>query len=136
MSGNAAIAGASSVMILGPISNSFSSFSFQYNFLSAEFQEFVGSDYDDSVVVTAVGPNGAYSKFLTSVNTVGLDNNTQCTGFPGMPDEGDKYVGATGWLNKSSAIGNIGSPAYIIFTITDVADAALSSIIAIENITY
>ena len=136
VSGNSAIADASSVMILGPISNSFTSFSFQYNFLSSEFQEFVGSEFDDSVVVTAVGPNGAYSKFLTSVNTIGLDNNTQCMDFPGMPDDGDVYAGATGWLNTSATIGNIGSPAYIIFTITDVADTAYSSLIAVENITY
>ncbi len=96
ISGGSAIAGASSLMILGPINDSFTSFNFNYNFMSAEFQEFVDSEFDDSVIVTVVGPDGAHSEFLTSVNTVGTEGNTQCEGFPGLPDEGDDYGGSTG----------------------------------------
>ncbi len=134
ISGDAAIAGASSLMILGPIDESFSNFSFSYNFLSAEFQEFVDSEFDDSVVVTVVGPDGAYSEFLTSVNTVGLKGNTQCEGFPGLPDEGDDYAGSTDWISKTINSGTIGSPAYIVFTITDVSDTIYSSVLALDQI--
>lgn len=133
ISEGSAIAGASSLMILGPIEESFSNFNFNYNFMSSEFQEFVDSEFDDSVIVTIVGPDGAYSEFLTSVNTVGLEGNTQCEGFPGLPDEGDEYGGSTGWISKSISNGNIGAPAYIVFTITDVSDTIYSSILALDG---
>lgn len=136
ISSGSAIGGASSMMILGAIEESFTSVSFSYNFLSTEFNEFVDSEFDDSVIVTVIGSEGAYSEFITSVNTVGIDGNTQCEGFPGIPDTGDDYAGATGWINKTINTGNIGTPAYVIFLVTDVADTIYSSVLAIDNVSY
>ncbi len=130
-----AIGDATSVMILGPIEDSFNSVSFKYNFLSSEFQEYVDSEFDDSVLVTVVGNNKAYSEFLTSVNHVGT-NNTQCEGFPGMPDDGDDYAGSTGWLTSTVNTNGITGPSYIIFIISDVSDTIYSSAIAVDEITY
>lgn len=136
ISNGSAIGGASSMMILGTIDDNISSLSFSYNFLSTEFNEYVDSQFDDSVIVTVVGPNGAHSEFLTSVNTVGTSGNTQCVGFPGIPDTGDSYAGATGWINTTINTGNVGSPAYAIFLVTDVADTIYSSVLAIDNVSY
>ncbi|NRB59189.1 MAG: hypothetical protein HRU50_04520 [Winogradskyella sp.] len=130
-----AIGDASSMMILGPITSDVTNVSFDYNFLSAEFQEWVYSEFDDSVLLTIVGDAGVYSQFLTSVNTVGT-TNTQCDGFAGMPDDGDPYSGETGWINQSIDVGDVGSSAFIIFTVTDVTDHIFSSALTIDNVIY
>ncbi len=131
-----AIGGATSSMILGPINATVSTVSFNYNFLSSEFQEYVDSVYDDSVIMTVVGENGAHSQFLTSVNTVNTAGNTECIDFPGIPDAGDSYAGATGWINKSVNVGSLEGPVYIVFTITDVADTIYSSVLAVDAMSF
>jgi len=136
ISGDNAIGEASSIMILGPISNNVSSVSFNYNFLSAEFQEYVGSEYDDSFMAIVVGGNGAHSEFVTSVNTIGIDGNTSCNAFPGMPDNGDAYFGSTGWVNKQINFDSVGDSAYVIFIVTDVTDAIYSSIVCIDDVNF
>ena len=136
VSGNSAIGEASSIMILGPINSSVSSISFKYNFLSAEFQEYVGSQFDDSFVAVVAGSNGAYSEFITSVNTIGTSGNTACSSFPGMPDNGDSYFGTTGWQDKQILLPNMGTDTYIIFIVTDVSDTIYSSIVCIDDVTY
>ena len=136
VSSGTAIGDASSMMLLGPISDGISSVNFDYNFLSSEFQEFVDSIFDDSAVITVVGDSGAYSEFLTSVNTVGTPGNTQCDGFAGMPDDGDEYSGETGWMNKTLNFSNVGGSAFIIITVTDVSDQIYSSAITIDNVSF
>lgn len=130
-----AIGGATSMMILGPINSSVSSVSFNYNFLSAEFQEYVGSQFDDSFMAIVAGQNGAYAEFITSVNTIGTAN-TACSSFPGMPDNGDNYFGTTGWVNKQMSFTNMGNDTYIIFLVTDVSDTIYSSIVCIDDVSY
>jgi hypothetical protein len=133
-SGNA-VGDASSMVILGPINSNITSFSFKYDFISSEFNDYVGSIYDDCAVITAVGPNGAYSESITSVNTVGTAN-TQCVNFADLPDAGDDYAGHTGWKNSTLTLSNVGTPAYVIFTVTDVSDHIYSSALALDNFTY
>ncbi len=136
ISDGSAIGGASSMMILGPINTSISNLSFYFDFISAEFNEYVNSIFDDCAVVTITGPNGTYSGSITSVNTLGTGNNTQCINFDNMPDDGDAYAGHTGWVNKTFSFTNVGSPAFIIFTVTDVSDEILSSVLTIDNISF
>jgi len=131
-----AIGGASSMMILGPINTGISSLSFDYNFISSEFNDYVGSIFDDCAVITICGPNGAYSALVASVNTIGYDGNSQCLNFAGLPDAGDSYAGYTGWKHKTFSFGNVGQPAYVIFTVTDVSDQIYSSALAIDNIGF
>ncbi|MDD3003637.1 choice-of-anchor L domain-containing protein [Flavobacterium sp.] len=135
ISTESAIGGATSMMILGPINSNVSSVSFNYNFLSAEFQEYVGSQFDDSFMAIVAGPNGAHAEFITSVNTIGTAN-TACSSFPGMPDNGDSYFGTTGWINKQMSFNNTGNDTYIIFLVTDVSDTIYSSIVCIDDISY
>jgi hypothetical protein len=135
VSSDYAIDYASSIVMLGPINSNLSSINFYYDFASAEFQEFVDSAFDDTAMVTILGPNGSRSFILTSVNIIGTAN-TDCGGFIGLPDAGDEYAGHTGWINKSLSFPSVGSPAYIIFTITDVSDTIYSSALAVDDISY
>lgn len=136
ISANNAIGGASSMMFVGPISaTNLTSLSFKYNFLSAEFQEYVDTQFDDSFMAIVVGANGAHSEFITSVNTVGTAGNTQCNGFPGLPDSGDDYAGSTGWLTRTLNFPNLGDEVYVIFIVTDVADQIYSSVVCVDDIT-
>lgn len=131
-----AIGGTSSMMILGPIEKNIKNLSFHYDFISAEFNEWVGSVFDDCVVMTIYGPYGSYSIMLTSVNIIGQDN-TQFNDYPNMPDEGDPYAGHIGWTAANiNDIPYVGTPAYISFTVTDVGDTIYSSIFTIDNINY
>jgi hypothetical protein len=131
-----AIGGASSVMIVGPVAEPVSSITFNYNFLSAEFQEWLGSVYDDSFVVIVYGDNGAYTEMVNSVNLIGLDGNTQCTGFPGMADAGDDYYGSTGWLTKTMTFPSVGANAHVIFIATDVTDHIYSTIVGVDDVSF
>lgn len=131
-----AVGGASSIMIVGPIADPVSSLTFSYNFLSAEFQEWVGSVYDDSFVVIVYGDDGAYTEMVSSVNLIGLDGNTQCSGFPGMADAGDEYYGATGWISKTMTFPSVGANAHVIFIATDVTDLIYSTIIGVDDVSF
>lgn len=130
-----AIGEASSIMILGPYDSQVSSVSFNYNFLSAEFQEFVNSEYDDSLMAVVVGQDGAYAEFITSINIIGT-NNSQCFGFPGMPDNGDGYAGSTGWINKQINFDSINGPVYVVFIATDVSDQIYSTVVGIDDVMF
>jgi len=129
-----AIGNRSSQIQIGPILESFSSVSFYYNFISSEFNEFVGSEFDDTAMVTVYGPKGTYTEIITSVNIIGFDNKP-FIGYPGIPDEGyTSYAGQTGWLNYTIDKIDVGTPAFIVFTVTDVGDDYYSSILAIDAI--
>ena len=130
-----AIGETSSLMLLGPINTDLSSLTLSYDFASAEFNEYVGSEFDDCAIITIYGPNGSYSAVMTSVNIIGTAN-TQSTGFAGLPDDGDSYAGHTGWVSATYNFSNVGTPAYIIFTVTDVKDQIYSSALAIDDISY
>ena len=131
VSSGMAIGSSSSQIQLGPIQEPFSFLGFHYDFISAEFNEFVGSEFDDNAMVTIYGPRGSHTEIITSVNRVGR-NNSRFTGYPRMPDTGDSYAGHTGWLYYSIENIDVGSPAYIIFTVTDVSDDIYSSILAVD----
>jgi len=130
-----AIGGTTSMMILGPINKEITSLNFYYDFISAEFNEWVDSEYDDCAMFTISGPKGSYSEFITSVNTIRFDNDP-FVGFPGMPDDGDDYAGHIGWTKREINFTKVGTPAYITFTVTDVSDEIYSSILAVDNIIY
>ena len=138
VSNDFALDGTSSTMQIGPIIPASSTFSFSFNFASGEFQEFVGSEFDDSSVLSITGPGGSFTEILTTVNIVGTEGNTECLGIPeltGLGDE-DDYAGQIGWNDRSIDISGLGSPLTITFTVTDVADELVSSILAIDDIRF
>jgi len=133
LSNNVAQDDSISKLILGPISRPFAALSFYCNFVSAEFNEYIGRGFDDIARVTVFGPRGSLTKTITSVDLVGT-SNMPFIGHPGLPDGGDSYVGYTGWRNFRIENLNVGSPAHITFVINDVGDSRLSSILAIDAI--
>lgn len=130
------IGGTTSISVCGPINNSFNGLNFQADFASSEFNEFVDSDYDDTAVVIVYGPNGVKAFTITSVNIVGIEGNSEVTGFAGLPDTGDDYAGHTGWTKYTISNANVGSPAYIVFLVSDVGDSSYSSALAVDDINF
>jgi hypothetical protein len=131
-----AVGGTMSSMILGPINKNITRVDFHYNFISAEFNEYINAGFDDTAMFTITGPNGSHTRFITSVDDVGL-NNIPFVGFPGMPDvDMDNYAGQTDWKHMFFEFTSVGSPAFITFMVTDVGDAIVSSILAIDKIEF
>ena len=124
----AAIGHASSQIQLGPITEPFTSLGFYYDFISTEFNDFVGSRYDDTAMVTIYGPRGAHNEIITSINRIGY-NDRPFSGYQGM--EGSYH---TGWEHHLMENINVGTPAYIIFTVTNVGDTAYPSILAVDTL--
>ena len=131
-----AIGETTSTMIIGPINSSINSLSFYYNFISAEFNEWINSGFDDTALITITGPKGSHAEIISSVVTVDVENTT-FQGFAGLDNEpfNNGYTGQTGWIKKD-IVSDVGTPAYITFTVTDVKDEIVSSILAIDNINY
>ena len=129
----AAIGNRTSQIQLGPILEPFTSISFYYDFASEEFNNYVGSLYDDTAMVTVYGPAGTYTEIITSVNAIGYDN-LHFQDHPKLPFSWASYAGHTGWKYFKMENLNVGSPAYIIFSITDVGDDAMVSLLAIDAI--
>jgi len=125
----------SSFLKLGPINTKFTKLSLWYDFISAEFDEFAPSLFDDQAVITIYGPNGTVSETLTSVNTIGkLGPGKQYIGTLNMPDRGDDFAGQTGWTQFVLDDIDVGTPAYIIFTVSDITDTIYSSILAVDDL--
>lgn len=130
--GGTAIGGTSSLLVSGPITMGPSpGLSFDYNFQSSEFDDYCNSSYDDTFLAVLVGPKGAVAKVVNSVNLVCKDATQVVATFPGMPDGGDAAYKETG-VKQFSIAGDVGSPAVVAFVVTDVGDAALSSVVGID----
>jgi hypothetical protein len=130
-----ALDGTSSMAISGPIQGfgDSPSFQFDYNFQSAEFDDFCNSSFDDTLLAVLSGPNGAVAEVVNSVNlTCAAATQVDAT-FPSMPDDGDEVYRETGNTTFTLS-GNVGSPAVLSFVVTDVSDAAFSSVVSIDNI--
>ena len=104
--------------------------SFNYDFISEEFDEFVNSEYDDVLKVSVSGPLGSYSEIVASVNNVGVENSYPVN-FAGL--EGADH---TGWLTKTINISPLGSPIIISFEVSDVKDNIVTSVAVIDNINF
>jgi len=48
----------------------------------------------------------------------------------------DDFAGETGWINETINVSALGSPLFITFTVTDVEDTILPSILTIDNIEF
>ena len=99
---------------------------FDYDFLSQEFDQYVGSQFDDAFLVIASGPRGASAKLVTSVNLVGREASVAV-------DLGDSRIQGehTGWLRFNFSA-PVGTPACLTFVVTDLGDAQLSSVVTLD----
>lgn len=114
------------------VPNGLSRLAFDFVFLSSEFKDFIGTEYDDNVTVSISGPSGSVSKTIDSVNAY-VDQNKQ-DALVSNPDAPGGY--RTGIQTELLDITAVGSPLTISFTITDVGDDAFTSMVMIDNIRF
>ncbi len=108
-----------------------------FNFVSEEFPEFVGTIFNDSFSAVITTPNGSATFASTSVNSAqGVQLIGNCF-FPG----GDSTSGQTGWLQGSvdlSAFSGTGVMVQVdlLFSAVDAGDNIFDTHVLIDNIRF
>lgn len=106
---------------------------FEYNFVTEEYPEWVGTIFDDALRITLTAPDGTETMLVSeSVNgsSFTMYTDSPAIDFPG----GDNTVGQTGWKPASATIPvTQGSGTYKI-KITDAGDDIYDSVVLIDNI--
>ncbi|MBM4146098.1 MAG: hypothetical protein FJ240_07460 [Nitrospira sp.] len=130
--GGQALESTTSILTSGPVQvpAGKQSMSFNYDFISEEFDEYVGSIYDDVFKVSVSGPLGSFSEVVVSVNIIGRENSYPVN-FAGLGG-----ADHTGWLTKTIDISTLGSPIIISFEVSDVGDDEFTSVAVIDNINF
>lgn len=105
---------------------------FKYAFVTEEYPEFVGTQFDDSLKITLVTPSG--SEIILAEESV---NGSSFTGIGGIDfPGGDTTVGWTGWKTVTKTIPVTGgSGVYKIF-LTDAGDAIYDTETLIDGIQF
>jgi hypothetical protein len=101
--------------------------SFDYRFISEEFDGFVASAHDDSFLVMVHGQQGVVFEEVTSVNRIGASGSTEAD-FPGL-------IGAEAseWRTHTMTNFNtVGSGATISFFLTDVGNTERTSAVSVD----
>jgi len=103
---------------------------FYYNFVSEEFPEFVGTEFDDKLTIKLVAPDG--SETILTQESINASSFFPVSGidFQG----GDDTVGQTGWkpISKTIAVKK-GAGSYKII-IEDAGDDVYDSAVLLDNI--
>ena len=137
LSPNQSIANTTSVLATGTIAvpPGASKLIFDYDFLSEEFDEYVDEVLDDTFIISMTGSTSLYATLVTSVNIIGQDDSRS---IPVSNTGGLSVVDAdhTGWIAKEIDISDMGSEINLFFTVSDVGDAAVDSIVFIDNIRF
>ena len=110
---------------------------FDFNFVSEEFPEFVGSIFDDSFRAVITTPNGQTTFAQVSVNQAGNFTLIGDCGFPG----GDSTCGQTGWREGSvnvSAFAGTGTPINVdlLFSANDAGDNIFDTHVLLDNMRF
>lgn len=108
-----------------------------FNFVSEEFPEFVGSSFNDAFRATVRTPNGETTFAQVSVNQSGGFNLIGNCNFPG----GDSTAGQTGWRTGSvdlSAFSGTGTTIEVdlLFSAVDAGDDIYDTHVLVDNIRF
>ena len=108
-----------------------------FNFVSEEFPEFVGSQFNDAFRAVIITPQGTTMFAQTSVNSA---QNVALIGDCGFPG-GDITCGQTGWMEGSvdlSAFSGTTLPIQIdlLFTSVDAGDDVYDTHVLVDNIRF
>ena len=105
---------------------------FDYNFVTEEYPEFVGSIYDDNLRIVLVTPSGA--EIVLAFESVNTSQFTLVSGidFPG----GDSTVGQTGWKTVKRTIPVTAGPGKYSIKIRDEGDGIYDSNVLIDRIRF
>jgi hypothetical protein len=106
---------------------------FEYNFVTEEYPEWVGTIYDDKLKITLTAPNG--NQTVLAYETVNGSTFTPYTQSPALDfPGGDNTIGYTGWKTASATVAvTQGSGEYKIY-ITDAGDHIYDSVVLVDNI--
>lgn len=105
---------------------------FDYNFISEEYPEYVGTSYNDNLEIVLVTPNG--EEVVLAYEEVNAATFSPVSGidFPG----GDDTVGETGWLSAQADVPvSVGAGVYSI-RIRDLGDGVFDSNALISHIRF
>lgn len=115
------------------------SFSFAFNYFSAEYPNFINQDYNDTfyAILEAQSTNGGAKtniSFDANNNTIEVDNNYFEGQFHPIPNVGTGFDnnGSTGWLRTSWPIKG-GESFTLTFSIHDEGDAIFDSMAILDN---
>jgi len=118
------------------------SFSFDFNFFSAEYPSYVKQNYNDSfyAILQAASTNhGATTNisFDAAGNTLEVDNNYFQQPFHPIPNWGTGFDahGSTGWLRTSWPIEG-GEEFTLTFSVHDEGDAVYDSLVVLDNFAW
>jgi hypothetical protein len=118
-----------------------STMSFDYDFISEEFDEFVEAGFDDFFVVAVIGPSGAYASLVTSVDIVGSAASIPLSSLGSIPllvdDTSPGTCDHTNWRTVNIPnVSSLGSPLTVIFAVSDVGDSIYDTLVFIDNIQF
>lgn len=131
----AAVGDTSSMAVSDPIDQGpGATLAFSYRFQSSEFDDYCGSDFDDTMMVVASGPEGAVARVVDSVNLVCRQDRQVRASFPGLPDDGDDVYKGTPETDEEIDLSSVGSPFSVAFLVTDVGDDILTSVVGVDAI--
>jgi hypothetical protein len=105
---------------------------FQYNYLTQEYPEFVGTQFNDDLIIKLVIPAGHEVPLVVeTVNTTGWTPTTGID-FPG----GDNTVGQSGWKTASATIpiADLNGVSTFSLVISDRGDAVFDSVVVFDNV--
>ncbi|MHC4838714.1 MAG: S8 family serine peptidase, partial [Planctomycetota bacterium] len=104
--------------------------SFDYDFVTEEWPEFVGDQFNDSLRIVLVEPDG--NEILLAVESINESIFFPVEGinFPG----GDQTVGHTGWKTVSAVIPVTKGPGVYSVRIEDAGDSLYDSVVLLDRI--
>lgn len=117
--------------------------SFDYNFVSEEFDEYIGSVFNDTFTAVVRAPDGkTIAQVQVQVNDFFINNAP--SGFTMIGDcvpGGDDTCGQTGWLTATmdlSAFSSASTPVIVelIFSVVDKGDSLFDTYVFIDNIRF
>lgn len=124
--------GTTSMLISGTLSvpSGATSLLFDYYFLSAEFIEYIGSEFDDTLTLTVSGAQGGYTTTIESVNMYAIED---CISFT-SDINGDMYH--TGAKTYTADISSLGNEISFTLAISDVGDEIYVSVLLLDNVRF
>jgi Ca-activated chloride channel family protein len=118
------------------------SFSFDFNFFSAEYPDYVNQDFNDSFYAILEAPSTNKGRttniaFDADNASIEVDNNYFQKPFHPIPNTGTgfDYHGSTGWLRTSWPIKG-GELFTLTFSIHDEGDAIYDSLVVLDNFRF
>ena len=130
LSGN----GESSISQTFPVpTNDMTTFSFDYNFVSEEPMEYVGSVFNDNFVAyVIVNNNGVLEQIEVTRNSI---NTAEWIKLNGVDfTDGDSTCYKTGWINVQIDVSGYDNITGVAFAVSDVGDSIFDTAVLIDNV--